>query len=181
MLADGEEEAPRRQVAAYIAKYATKSTEAVGGLLHPLERADLTALDVSEHVRHYLDTAWRLGGWPELGHLRLRRWAHTLAYRGHCFTKSRRYSTTFRALRKARANYAAGGDRAGTATREPSVRPRNDRPTVPWSEWRMVGIGYLTAGDSWLAATAGERARHRRATARSELASAPPLPVSNAA
>ncbi len=35
----------------------------------------------------------------------LRRWAHLLGFGGHFLTKARRYSTTFAALRAARANY----------------------------------------------------------------------------
>jgi len=37
--------------------------------------------------------------------LRLRLWAHTLGYRGHWATRSRRYSTTLKALRKARRQW----------------------------------------------------------------------------
>ena len=53
----------------------------------------------------------------QLHELRLRRWAHQLGFRGHCFTKSRRYSTTFTALRQARHEHQLrrarrAGDRA---------------------------------------------------------------------
>jgi len=88
--------------AAYIAKYATKSTEAVGGLMHRLDASDIRTLKVRLHVRRLVESAWRLGREPHLEGLRLRRWAHALGFRGHCFTKSRRYSTTFTALRRAR-------------------------------------------------------------------------------
>jgi hypothetical protein len=37
----------------------------------------------------------------------MRRWAHQFGFGGHCFTKSRRYGPTFKALREARAAYAA--------------------------------------------------------------------------
>jgi hypothetical protein len=90
VLAGGDEQAARGHVAAYIAKYATKSTEAVGGRVHRLEASDLRSLKVREHVRGYVESAWRLGGDERLEQLRLRRWAHALGYRGHCFTKSRR-------------------------------------------------------------------------------------------
>ena len=88
--------------AGYIAKYATKSTEAVGGLMYRLEQSDLEHLKVRPHIRRYVECAWRLGRYPHLHELRLRRWAHQLGFRGHSFTKSRRYSTTFTALRQAR-------------------------------------------------------------------------------
>ena len=52
-------------------------------------------------------SAWQLGDDPQLDGESLRRWAHQFGYGGHCFTKSRRYSTTFKALREARADHAA--------------------------------------------------------------------------
>ena len=160
---EGEE---RAKVAAYVAKYATKSTEAVGGLVHRLKAGDLAGLGVSAHVRAYVEAAWRLGGHEHLEHLRLRRWAHALAFRGHCFTKSRRYSTTFTALRRARADYAAGrAPDTGTPKVDHNVAER-------WPEWRMVGMGYLNEGDAWLAVSAAARARDQRRIAREELMTA---------
>ena len=106
--------------AAYIAKYATKATEAVGGLMYRLEAGDLERLKVRPHVRRFVECAWRLGGYRHLQPLRLRHWAHALGFRGHCFTKSRRYSTTFtraapgaaRAPAQARRRAARAADRA---------------------------------------------------------------------
>jgi predicted DNA-binding transcriptional regulator AlpA len=46
--------------AGYIAKYATKSTEAVGGLLYRLEGDDLDRLKVRPHVRRFVECAWNL-------------------------------------------------------------------------------------------------------------------------
>lgn len=83
-----------KAVAAYIAKYATKSTDAIGRLDHKLKPSDLDALDLRPHLAWFVTTAWNLGGRPELAHLRLRDWAQTLGFRGHWLTKSRRYSTT---------------------------------------------------------------------------------------
>jgi hypothetical protein len=89
----------RREVAGYLAKYATKSTEQVGGLLHRVSKNQLDALPVREHVRCYLREAFRLADNNALNDRRFAACAHTLGYRGHCLTKSRRYSTTFKALR----------------------------------------------------------------------------------
>ena len=125
----------RGRVGAYSAKYATKSTEAVGGLVHRLDASDLPGLSVREHIRGYVEAAWRLGGDPRLEHLRLRRWAHALAFRGHCFTKSRCYSTTFTALRRARAEYAAG--RAPEKESSQTIEASTERV----AEWAMVGMG----------------------------------------
>ena len=54
---------------------------------------------------------------PHLRELRLRRWAHALGFRGHCFTKSRRYSTTFTAA-------APGAPRARRCARHGGRRDR---------------------------------------------------------
>ena len=48
----------------------------------------------------------------------MRRWAHQFGFGGHCFTKSRRFSTTFKALREARATHAAGGRGVGRPRRK---------------------------------------------------------------
>ncbi len=92
--------------ASYIAKYATKSTESVGGLTRRINHAQINMVDVSEHVRRYLETAWQLGERAEFKHLNLHRWAHCLGFRGHWSTKSRHYSTTFKVLREERQRYA---------------------------------------------------------------------------
>jgi hypothetical protein len=67
--------------------------------MYRLDAMDVERLKVRPHVRRYVECAWRLGGYRHLRALKLRRWAHSLGFRGHCFTKSRRYSTTFTALR----------------------------------------------------------------------------------
>ncbi|MGH9067816.1 MAG: replication initiator, partial [Acidimicrobiales bacterium] len=85
---------PPGVAAAYLAKYATKSTEPAGLLDHRLRAGDLERLDslLSPHLAKMVRAAWDLGGRPELSHLRLRAWAHCLGFRGHWLTKSRAYS-----------------------------------------------------------------------------------------
>ena len=91
----------------YVAKYATKATEALGVTLdHRIGDLDLEDLDVPAHVAELVRACWELGGRPTLVRLRLRKWAHMLGFGGHFSTKSRRYSTTLTALRRARAAYA---------------------------------------------------------------------------
>ncbi len=68
-----------------------------------------------------------LGSRRELAALRLRYHAHTFGYTGQFSSKSARYSTTFEALRRARADYV-GALRGG--------RPDFD------GEWRYAGRGY---------------------------------------
>jgi hypothetical protein len=156
-------------VAAYIAKYATKSTEGFGPALdRRLTVGDLDHLDASEHVAELVRTCWRLGGEPALGALGLRRWAHMLGFRGHWSTKSRRYSTTFTALRRARVEHIK------RRLLDPWGRPATEGATMPFGEWRYAGRGYRTAGDAWLAASAAAHTRERRRIAREELTTSPP-------
>jgi hypothetical protein len=157
--------------AGYVAKYATKSTEVVGGLMHPLGEAEMARLQVRPHVRRLIETAWRLGGYRHLKGLRLRKWAHALGFRGHCFTKSRRYSTTFTVLRQARHEYqsrrAHGGER-----RDPWGRPVSEGASCEMRRWRYTGSGYRTLGDAWLAEIGANRLRETRRLTREELRTA---------
>ena len=155
----------RREVAGYLAKYATKSTEQAGGVLHPVTEHHLDALPVREHVRAYMREAFVLHGDPALGDRRLGPCAHALGYRGHCLTKSRRYSTTFKALREARERHvheqilARSDDAAQRAIADASERI---------ASFRYVGQGHITAADALLAASAAARAREARWLAREE-------------
>ena len=91
----------------------------------------------------------------------MRRWAHQFGFGGHCFTKSRRYSTTFKALREARAAYAASRSApAGEAAAE------SDHNLIRISAWDYAGRGYPRSGDALLAASSHARAREHRRLAR---------------
>jgi hypothetical protein len=155
----------RREVAGYLAKYATKSTEQAGGVVHRVTEHELDVLPVREHVRAYMREAFALARDPALAERRLGRYAHTLGYRGHCLTKSRRYSTTFKALREDRQRHvheqllARTGDDAQRALAEAAERV---------ASFRYVGIGHLTAADALLASSAAARAREHRRLAREE-------------
>ena len=93
-------------VAAYVAKYATKTADAAGSLDRRIKAwADIALLDANDHQKRLVATAWRLNGVAGLEKLGLRRCANTFGYRGHVVTKSRMYSTTFSALRGARAEF----------------------------------------------------------------------------
>ncbi|HVQ95185.1 MAG TPA: replication initiator, partial [Mycobacteriales bacterium] len=63
-----------------------------------------------------------------------RAWAHALGWRGHPSTRSRRYSTTLTALRRARAEHQAS---------ERAASPDSSRPQgvdlVVERDWRYVG------------------------------------------
>jgi hypothetical protein len=94
------------KVAAYLAKYATKSTEPVGVL-----PGRITANNASVYANpgtyegRLIAACLRLGAHPHEDFRALRRWAHMFGYRGHFATKSRRYSTTMRVLRAARRDW----------------------------------------------------------------------------
>jgi hypothetical protein len=161
------------QVAGYVAKYATKATETFGtGLDHRLTADDLDQLDgLPAHVAELVRAAWDLGARPELVGLRLRAWAHMLGFRGHWSTKSRRYSTTMTALRRARIAYAKRRRAAGGVPLDAWGRAEDDgdQAVVVLASWRYVGRGYQTQGEVWLALSAAARARERRRIAREEL------------
>ncbi|MFJ4619905.1 replication initiator [Streptomyces sp. NPDC088812] len=142
---DGQE-LTERAVAAYIAKYATKGAEtATGALDRPLKfAAELAQLDLSDHARRLIRTAWTLGARKDLQHLRLRAWAHMLGFRGHFSTKSRRYSTTLGALRDARAAWR----RAQAAT----ANEQTPDTTYVLAHWAFAGTG-LSDTEAWLAAS----------------------------
>jgi hypothetical protein len=164
VLAPGE----AASCAGYIAKYATKSTEVVGGLVYRLSASDIEHLDVRPHVARMVCCAWTLATRPHLHRLRLRRCAHALGFRGHCFTKSHYYSTTFTRLRRARYEHqlrrAHGAER-----RDPWGRRMSDGACVERGRWAYTGIGYRMLGDAWLAESGRARVLEQRRVAREEL------------
>jgi hypothetical protein len=160
----------RREVAGYLAKYATKSTELAGGVVHRVAEHQLDELPVREHVRAYMREAFALATDPALANHRFGANAHALGYRGHCLTKSRRYSTTFKALREAREQHvhqqllARSDDAAQRAIAGAVGRV---------ASFRFVGQGHITAADALLADSAAARAREQRRAARDALCDQP--------
>jgi hypothetical protein len=169
--ADQAEELSAEQVAGYIAKYATKATESFGsGLERRIGADDLDGLDnLPTHVAELVRAAWELGGRPELGGLRLRAWAHMLGFGGHWSTKSRRYSTTFTVLRRARVQFAKRRRARDGVPLDAWGRPEDDQAVTVVASWVYVGAGYLTEGERWLALSAAARAREQRRVAWEEL------------
>jgi hypothetical protein len=98
---------------------------------------------------------------------RLAACAHTFGYRGHCLTKSRRWSLRFKDLRQAcedhvREQLLADGEQA---ERELVQLATAERITA----FEFAGIGHLTTADAYLAAQAAARAREHRELAREAL------------
>jgi hypothetical protein len=172
---DGDEggELSAEQVAGYVAKYATKSTEALGVTLDRLiGEVELEGLDVPAHVAELVRACWELSGRPGLAGLRLRKWAHMLGFGGHFSTKSRRYSTTLGVLRRARASFAARRRRQELAGLDGDCRSGSAESVVVLARWRYLGSGYQSEGEAWLARSAAADAREQRKVARLELAMA---------
>jgi hypothetical protein len=124
-------------IAAYVAKYATKTADGTPWLAYPIRSAaQLERLELRPHIVGLVRAAWRLGQMRQLRSLRLRAHAHTLGYTGQFSSKSLRYSTTFGALRSARVLHVKG---------ELEGEPDYD------GEWRYAGRGYSHPGADRLA------------------------------
>ena len=127
-----------RSVATYLAKYVTKSAGASVELAHRFTtRRQIRNLVTDTHLRRLALCAWDDG---------MRRHAHSLGYRGHFITKSRRYSTTFATLRAARAEFWTKG-----AVAEPIL-----------ASYRYEGRGYEDPRGSQLAGALATLDRERR-------------------
>jgi hypothetical protein len=160
-------------VAGYLAKYATKSTEATGHLSNRItvDTIDHHA-DPDTHTGRLIAHAWTLGTPPadlldlaERDHFaktfgRLRRWAHMLGFGGHFATKSRRYSTTHKQLRADRRTWHQEQRRRhGPFT---PVRQPEEETTLVVGSLSFAGMGWHTPADQLLATSAAARAREYR-------------------
>jgi hypothetical protein len=155
-------------VSNYIAKYATKAVGVSGLPGRPVHSAaDITALPCSEHYKQLIVTAWSLGTNPAAGSLGLNRWTHTLGYRGHFLTKSRRYSVTFTALRRARIDYRRAQRHPGGEL-DPWGRRLDDRIVLTIGTWEYAGTGHANTAERALALAAAARARERERIGREE-------------
>jgi hypothetical protein len=133
------DDADATAIAAYVAKYATKTADGTPWLAHRIRTgAQIERLVLRPHIVTMVKTAWALGARRNLAPLRLRDHAHTLGYPGQFSSKSVRFSTTFTALRRARSDY---------------VR-RDAVPDFDYAgEWRYAGRGYANAESDTLVKT----------------------------
>ncbi|PQZ53015.1 hypothetical protein CQ040_16825 [Microbacterium sp. MYb54] len=144
-----------RKVAGYLAKYVTKSVADAGLAPHRINPAAIDHLAVSDHVRTLLHTIVNLSEEiPE--YAAMVTWLHTLGYRGHITTKSRRYSTTMGALRAVRAAYEQAA-----AARHRSIRgdAETESGDAADTEWAFTRAGHKSAGERYLAVTAALKHR----------------------
>ncbi len=166
--ADGPGELNAKAVALYVGKYATKSTGGLKALDRRLSENEVAALQERDHVVRLVQSAWLLGGRPEFEELGLRRWAHQFGFGGHWHTKSRRFSTTFGALERARPEYVRRNQAKDGIALDAWGRPEDEEQVVVVAEWRVMGFGCQSEGEAALALSAAARARERRQALREE-------------
>ncbi|MCG8919242.1 replication initiation protein [Actinokineospora sp. PR83] len=153
---DGAGQISEAKLAGYVAKYATKGTGKSEAADRPIRsQMDIDFLRVSTHHKRMIQTAWDLGALPQYETLKLRRWAHMLAFRGHFLTKSRAYSTTFKTIR---------GDRRAYRLHESLTAAELDpHTTLLIGHWDFHGTGYRDDAERELAAAIAERTQLERA------------------
>ena len=116
-------------------------------------------MGLTDHVCRIIDACHQLAQLEGLA--RLERWTHMLGFRGHAFTKSRRFSTTFGALRRARADH-----RRRTEREARGLPPDDDEDTTLVINLAYVGRGHTTDGDALLASSIAAWTREGRELAR---------------
>ncbi|MFC9187480.1 replication initiation protein [Streptomyces anulatus] len=150
-------------VASYVAKYATKAAENTGTLDRRIgELSELDRHGVPDHARRLIAACHLLD--PLYPERRLRAWAHMLGFRGHFSSKSRRYSTTLRELRQARADFRAAQERQSLG-----LEDRVPDTVLVLADWQYAGHGH-SPGESVLAATIARGLQLNRETAREAMA-----------
>mgnify|MGYP000871423375 FL=1 len=149
-----------RRVARYLAKYVTKSLADLGISARRLSTEAIPDLDVSEHVRAILTTISDLA---DRGLSGVRRWLHTLGFRGHITSKSRRYSTTMTALRQHRATWTREQNAKNTAHQHNPVTQDGDGDELV--AWEFDRAGHTSLGERTLTITAALHRIQQRRTA----------------
>ena len=163
-------------VASYLAKYATKGTEASGHASARITPETLTLYGdpAGTHPERLIDASWHVGHATgrmcgKADYASLRRWAHMLGYGGHFLTKARRYSVTFTALRQARITYRRHHDTGPDYTPFQEQDDLDTPAAIVIVRLTYAGTGWRTFGDALLANTAADQARKRRDTGRDEM------------
>jgi hypothetical protein len=159
---DPERALTPEQVAGYLAKYVTKSVTDTGNTDDP-HHARIRAVARSLHSRAISAKQPSEEGPYDL----LGKWVHMLGFRGHFATKSRRYSITMRALRRARrraqaliAESRASGRPLDLAALEADLLADDeDETTLVIGEWTYAGSGRPSEAQRVLANAAAARAR----------------------
>jgi hypothetical protein len=165
----GPGEPPRRSgrsVAAYLAKYVTKSVADFGVGIRRMSPLAVAELDVTAHVRAVLTTITDMAA--QRAYDGMDRWLHTLGYRGHITTKSRLFSTTMGALRAYRATWTRQ-QQADQAATTKDAEHRRATPTSDAIAWEFDRVGLCTLGERALILSAAQRMIEHRHTVRDHL------------
>jgi hypothetical protein len=136
------------RVAGYLAKYVTKSVADFGVSSRRVAPHVIDDLELSDHVKRLLHSVVRLS--VETDQPEMLNWLHTLGYRGHVSSKSRKYSTTMGALRSLRAEF-----------QRQHVAPAGTEAAVE-TEWEFTKSGHATLGDRFLATSKALQEREAR-------------------
>ena len=166
------------QVAAYLAKYSTKDTSLSVPDGEHARRLQRTCQDVhdlavlrAERRRAGEDLEAPVDSEGRDHYALIGKWAKELGYRGHYSSKSRRYSVTYRTLRRRRARFqqvmrdeTERAKRAGRPVDPQSVEEAlraeaDESATLVVGVWEFVGAGWTNEGESEIAAAAAARAR----------------------
>lgn len=166
------------QVAAYLAKYSTKDTslsvpdgEHARRLQHTCQDVHDLAVLRAERRRagEILEVPVDAEGRDH--YALIGKWAKELGYRGHYSSKSRRYSVTYRTLRRRRARFqqvmhyeTERARRAGRPVDSKSVEEAlreeaDESTTLVVGVWEFVGAGWANEGEAEIATAAAARAR----------------------
>lgn len=150
------------QVAGYLAKYSTKDASGLHG--QGQHRPHITALrrtcrDMARRAAVFHD--------PDHDYQRMGKWVHALGFGGHFGTKSRRYSITLGALRRARSRWQTIATQtrhtdAPLDTRDLEQRlltDAQDETTQVIGNWTYIGTGWRDHTEEAIALAAADRAR----------------------
>jgi hypothetical protein len=140
----GEDGVPADAVAAYLAKYATKSADDLDDATNPGDVLAATYGVSNEHHRRMAATAQLI----DVELVGAARWAHMFGFRGHFSSKSRTFSTTMGALRAARVQYRQ------------ERRRRSRSPAL--GVWRFEGAGHRSRAERALAVAMSSRTGRSR-------------------
>ena len=159
-------------VAAYLAKYLTKSTEDFGldGYGRVNGSTDARYIGASAHAVRIIETAEQLAAHAGEDYERLADRYGTLGYRGHVMTKTRRYSTTFGELRRARSEWRQNGRRPinDAEVRQAGADVDHDgdeADIVIERQWRFAGVGFFDSDTAARALASAALAREHRGSA----------------
>ena len=148
------------QVAGYLAKYATKSATDTGpGPNAHGRRLRATLLQLAARGRDHALLVGVFGPYRHLG-----RWVGTLGFHGHFSSRSRRYSITLGALRRARRRVSAllagqAADALDLAALEDQLLADDTDTTLIIGRWNYVGSGWDNDAEHDLAVASAARAR----------------------